>query len=290
MKKTLTIAIFIIYLQFIAYGNAWQLRLIPLTKDTMTGEWSALLCHDLRYGCMELSKPMVLEAVNSSEISTFFSVATNGSYAYSAQDLEKKCCSFRLSNGDLICYIPVPYISAGLINKKAHESSDLTVTKNNFVWLPIHEILQRRTIVKSAHGRSIAYMLELDIKKYFKEHWYTTVLPKMATAPMAPLKDQPMNLAAKNVQRRYEVSKKMSSTNSVPHKKPVASPVKEPKQPQQKSQVAIKKNIPTQKKNQLVMIKGKVPNEKRELVMIKGEIPPNEKKNQIIMIKGNVST
>ena len=197
MKKSLMVPLLLVFLQCIFYSHPWQLRLVPLCKDTMTGGWHALFWHDAYNGCKELHKSMDSSSFTSNEISTFLTSSTHGLYTYSPEQLEKISCSIRLSNGDIVCYIAVPYVCANDFNKK-------TITGyHNFIWMPIEELLRRRTIVKSPRGRSMAYILDMNIKKYFQDYWYSTVLPIMATKTAISLKSYTRN-GAKKIQTRYE--------------------------------------------------------------------------------------
>lgn len=118
MKK-LIFCIIVSYFQYSSLAYSWEVRVIPVTQDSMTGQWTGLFSHDVVYGWSDFRQRCSEEKEINNCISELLSKQTNGAYTISSQQLEKTRSYSKLANGDFIYCIPVEYISASHLHKKS---------------------------------------------------------------------------------------------------------------------------------------------------------------------------
>lgn len=244
MKK-LIFCIIAVYLQYSSLTYSWEVRVIPVYRDTMTGHWSGLFSHDIVYGWSEFRQKCFDEKGICSCISQMLSQQTNGAYIISPQIVEKIQSRSRLDNGDIIYCIPVEYISTAQLHKKMEESPERNLTNDKFAWIPIDEVLRHRTVVKVARGNSSLFVFDFDTRNIIKEFWPKKLLPALS-ADNPRKKHQP--LQSETVKRYLEVKQNKIASKEINL------------QMQMKADRETRKNA---KESKVVMVKGITPSNYR---------------------------
>lgn len=252
MKK-LILCIIVAYVQYSTVAYSLEVRVVPVNRDKMTGHWNGLFGHDIALGWSDFRQKCSDEKEIASSIADMLQRQTHSAYTISAQQIENTKSSLRLSNGDILYCIPVDYISAPTLHKKMEESKQRDLTKDRFVWIPMDEVLRRRTVVKVARGNTSLFVFDIATRNNIKEHWYTKMLPELNAAdPKKPYQRRQSDA----VKKYLEVKKNNSEPKTV------------------KSRMVASKKLPeSSKHSKIAMVKS------NQFQSIKQQSTPRSEKN-----------
>lgn len=157
-------------------------RVIPMAFDRSRNDWSILLSHkvgdpanlftdfaaDLQYN--KLPNMVATDALNSQ---------TNGVYNNRILIDNPKVT---LSNGDIFYFVAVPFISGSDLYQRARNNN-----KDDFMWVPASDILNRRPIM---HARRGAIGISNAAKDVLAQHLQTMMQQMGASRAAQPMQPQ----------------------------------------------------------------------------------------------------
>ena len=76
----------------------------------------------------------------------------------------------RLSNHDMVYFVPVNYIDAPLIYQKVKDSGENYI-KKDYAWLPVQEIINNKIIKKTDQDQQGTYTFSSGIQKILADYW-----------------------------------------------------------------------------------------------------------------------
>lgn len=177
MKKIVFYSIVLCF-QYISLAYGWEVRVLPVSRDPMTGQWNALFGHDVAGEWSDFKIEGTKEKKASFYAAQALEKQTHGAYRLSAKDIESSKASIRLANGDFLYAVPVNYISDPNLHKMMHRSVQRDLTKDFFVWLPMEELLQHRTVVKLFRGKEV-YKVDQKFRSLMLQHWNKELAPAL---------------------------------------------------------------------------------------------------------------
>lgn len=182
MKK-FTYCIILLYLQFNSLSFAWQVRVVPVYKDTMTGQWSGLFGHTAAHKCSDFNQEGQDPEQGAHCAAKILEKQTHGRYVVSSEELAKIKSRLTLDNGDVLYFVPVEYASGPELYARKQKAAKLNMVEptrtDHYVWIPFEELLARKTIIKMARDRTFFYTFNNDIQTIIEARWDNEILPSL---------------------------------------------------------------------------------------------------------------
>lgn len=168
----------VICFQYIIAAFGCEVHVIPVCKDTRTNIWSGLFGRNAGLDWSSFKQYCEFECDAAECAAQLLYHQTNGAYKVSKQDLEK-IAHVEVSNGSHIYCVAVDFISAPMLHKKMRKPLDPRLTKDQFAWIPMDELMRRRTVVKLAREHMLQYKFDNTFRRMLKDVWYTKILPEL---------------------------------------------------------------------------------------------------------------
>jgi hypothetical protein len=250
MKKIILCSI-ALYLQYTSVSFGREVRIVPVNKDAMTGHWNGLFGHDCTFGWGEFRQRITEEADIHLAIMQSLQKQTHGVYSLSIEQIKNAQSYVQLANGDVLYCIPVDYISAPMLHKKMEASAQRDLTKDKFVWLPIDELLRRRTLIKCARGKTSLFVFDWGIKNLMKTYWHTSLLPQLHCV----YSQKPFQFSQKDHIKKYlenkQKPKQLKKVNLHGAKRIYAAEKKQLKVEKKPKILTLQGNLPTKSRRKL---------------------------------------
>lgn len=168
MNKILYYVSLCVYLHFSAI-QGWDAILVPVSFDENTKEWNVLLGKNYDNTWSVFRKQGQETGTAPQYAPEALKEQTNNSYTLSS-NFVNKIPSVRLSNNDVVHFVPVKFIPAPDIFTRVKNLGGNNI-KKDYAWLPINEIIDHETITKPARGRTRKYTFSQGIRRILIDHW-----------------------------------------------------------------------------------------------------------------------
>jgi len=219
MKKSLTLILFV--LQYTTVTVCKEVHVVPLYQERLTGRWCGLFARDAG-GLWSTFKQTMADGTDALTCALrALKEQTNGVYSLDKQSMQKVCAEITLNNGDVVCCLPVKHMTIPLLQRKMVSSVEQDTKKDNYIWLPMEDLLAHTTIVRMARNLMLQYKFDGATKALFKNHWLSFLQPHLNASVN---REKALALAAKKARPKVACT----TTKVV---KPAAKLVKVEKQP-----------------------------------------------------------